>query len=363
VTQANGLRLWSAPVWVDQGGTPPADTTAPTVSASESGTSGTITLSATASDNVGVARVEFLVDGVLVGTDATPAYSMTLDSTTLSNGSHTLVAKAFDAAGNSATSSAVAFTVSNVVADTTAPTVSASEAGTSGTITLSASAADNVGVAKVEFYVDNALKGTDTTAPYAMTLDSTTLSNASHTLVAKAYDAANNIGTSTAVAFAIDNTPPAVERIANGSFESGSTSWTATTGVITNDASYAAKTGTWKAWLNGYGASHTDSVYQSVAIPSTATSATLTFWLRVDSDETTTTSAYDTLAVQVRNGSNAVLATLATYSNLNETTGYVQRTFDLTGYKGQTVRVYFLGVEGSQVATSFLLDDVSVKTK
>ena len=89
--------------------------------------------------------------------------------------------------------------------DTTAPTVSATENGTSGTLTFSATASDNVGVAKVEFYVDGVLKGTDTTSPYSMTLDSTTLANGSHTLTAKAYDAAGNIGTSTAVAFSVSN--------------------------------------------------------------------------------------------------------------------------------------------------------------
>ena len=363
VTQANGLRLWSAPVWVDQGGTPPTDTTPPTVSASETGTSGTIGLAATATDNVGVSRVEFYVDGVLVGTDTTAAYGLSLDSTTLANGSHTLTAKAFDAAGNSATSTPVAFSVSNATADTTPPTVSASETGTSGTITLAATASDNVGVAKVEFYVDNVLKATDTASPYSTTLDSTTLANGSHTLVAKAYDAANNVGTSSAVAFSVSNTAPAVEQIVNGGFESGSTNWTTTTGVIDSSTTLPARTGSWKAWLNGYGATHTDTAYQTVTIPSTATSATLTFWLRVDSAETTTTNAYDTLTVQVRNGSNTVLGTLATYSNLNKGTSYVQRSFNLSAYKGQTIRVYFLGVEGSQVATSFLIDDVSLVTQ
>jgi len=363
ITQADGLRLWSAPVWIDQGGSTPADTTPPTVSASESGSSGTITLSATASDNVGVSKVEFLVDGVLVGSDTTAPYAISLNSTTLSNGSHTLVAKAYDAAGNVGTSSAVAFSISNATADTTPPTVSASESGSSGTITLSASASDNVGVSKVEFWVDNVLKGTVLTPPYTLALNSTTLSDGSHTLVAKAYDAAGNVGTSSAVAFSISNAPAAVERISNGGFESGATSWTASSGVITNDSTYPAKSGSWKAWLNGYGSRSTDTLYQTVSLPSTATSATLTFWLRVDSSETTTTTAYDTLKVQLRDTSGNVLTTLATYSNLNKGSSYVQRSFDVKAWKGKTVRVYFLGVEDASLATSFLIDDVSLKTQ
>ncbi|MGY4517375.1 Ig-like domain-containing protein [Lysobacter sp. HA18] len=247
--------------------------------------------------------------------------------------------------------------------DTQAPTVSASESGSSGTVTFSASATDNVSVTKVEFYVDGSLKGSDTTSPFSMTLDSTTLANGSHTLVAKAYDAAGNVGSSSSVAFSVSNTTTTTELVKNGGFESGTTSWTATSGDITNSSTYAAHGGTYKLWLNGYGSAATDYGYQTIAIPSTATTVTLSFWLRVASDETTTTSAYDTLKVQLRNSSNTVLTTLATYSNLNKGSTYVQKTFDVSSYRGQTVRVYFEGVEGSQVATSFLVDDVSLQSK
>ncbi len=114
LTQNDGKILWSAPIWVNQGATNNGDTTPPTVSASETGNSGTITLSATASDNIGVTKVEFWVDGALKGTDTVAPYTMTLDSRTLPNGSHSLVAKAFDAAANSASSTAVSFNVTNV---------------------------------------------------------------------------------------------------------------------------------------------------------------------------------------------------------------------------------------------------------
>ncbi|MDL2354756.1 MAG: CehA/McbA family metallohydrolase [Pseudomonadota bacterium] len=359
LTQSDGNILWSAPLWVTQSAT--SDTTPPTVSASEAGSSATITLSASASDNIGVTLVEFYVDGVLKASSNVAPYSATLNSTTLANGSHSLVAKAYDAAGNVASSSAVAFSISNGSADATAPTVSASEAGTSGTITLSATASDNVGVTKVEFYVDGALAGSDTTSPYSVTLNSATLANGSHALTAKAYDAAGNVGTSTAASFSIANT--AQQLIVNGGFESGTASWTASSGVITSDATEAAHAGSWKAWLDGYGAAHTDSIYQQRAIPSTVASASLSFWLRVDSSETTTTAVYDTLKVQVRSSSGAVLATLATYSNLNKGTTFVQKTFDLSAYKGQTVQIYFEGTEDATVATSFIIDDVSLTTQ
>lgn len=113
VTQDDGKVLWSAPVWVTQGSGTGGDTTPPTVSAAESGTAGSITLSATASDDVGVTKVDFLIDGSLKGSVSSAPYAMSFDSTGLANGSHTLTAKAYDAAGNAGTSSPVSFSISN----------------------------------------------------------------------------------------------------------------------------------------------------------------------------------------------------------------------------------------------------------
>jgi hypothetical protein len=146
----------------------------------------------------------------------------------------------------------------------------------------------------------------------------------------------------------------------NPGFDSGAVNWTSTAGVITNDASFTPQGGTYYAWLNGYGSAHTDSLYQDVAIPSNATAATLKFYQQITTAETTTTTAYDTLKVQVRNTSNTVLATLATYSNLNKTTAWTVRSFDLLAYKGQTIRIYFLGVEDSSLQTSFVIDSTSL---
>ena len=157
--------------------------------------------------------------------------------------------------------------------------------------------------------------------------------------------------------------PPGTELLLNRGFESGNVNWTATAGVITNSTGQTPRTGSWYAWLDGYGTTHTDSLFQDVAVPSTATSVTLSFWLKINTAETTTTTAFDTLRVQVRNTSNTVLSTLATYSNLNASAGYVQKTFDLTSFKGQTIRIYFLGTEDSSLQTSFVIDDTSCATQ
>jgi hypothetical protein len=137
----------------------------------------------------------------------------------------------------------------------------------------------------------------------------------------------------------------------NTGFESGATTWSASSGVITNDSAQAAHAGSWKAWLDGYGSVHTDTLSQTVTIPSGCTGATLSFWLRVDTDETGST-AYDKLTVAARG------STLATYSNLNASSGYLQKTLTISGTGSTTVT--FTGVEGSQIQTSFVLDDVTL---
>jgi subtilase family serine protease len=151
----------------------------------------------------------------------------------------------------------------------------------------------------------------------------------------------------------------AAQLIGNPGFETGSAApWTTTAGVINaNGSGQTSHGGTWYAWMNGYGTTHTDTVSQPVSIPSTCKTATFSFWLHIDTSETTTTTAFDTLKVQVLNSSGTVLSTLATYSNLNHITGYAQHSFSLASYIGQTVTLKFTGSEDSSLQTSFVLDD------
>jgi hypothetical protein len=152
----------------------------------------------------------------------------------------------------------------------------------------------------------------------------------------------------------------AAQLLGNPGFESGNTVWSATAGVITSSTGRPARTGSWKAWLDGYGSSHTDTLTQAVALPTGCTTYNFTFWLRIDTSETTTTTAYDTLKVQVLNSSGTVLSTLATYSNLNANSTYVQKSFSLATWAGQTVTLKFLGVEDVSLQTSFVVDDTAV---
>jgi Zn-dependent metalloprotease len=144
----------------------------------------------------------------------------------------------------------------------------------------------------------------------------------------------------------------------NPGFESGAVSWTGSAGPITNNTGRPARTGTWKMWLGGNGATSTENEAQSVTIPATATAATLSFWIRIDTAETSAGSAYDTARLQVVDG--ATTTTKATYSNLNANASYVQKTFDLTAYKGRTISVKFLMNEDSSLQTSFVVDDTAL---
>jgi hypothetical protein len=151
-----------------------------------------------------------------------------------------------------------------------------------------------------------------------------------------------------------------LDLIKNGSFESGTTGWTASANVIGSSTRQAAYDGSNVAYLGGKGSTNTTSLAQTFTIPASATQATLSFALHIDSAETTTRSVYDKLAVTVKNGAGTVLGTLATYSNLNKAAGYTIKSFSLLPYKGQTVTLSFVATEDSSLQTSFVVDKVSL---
>ncbi|PUA79812.1 M28 family metallopeptidase [Nocardioides currus] len=152
--------------------------------------------------------------------------------------------------------------------------------------------------------------------------------------------------------------PPAGGNLlANPGFESGATSWGGTTGAITSSSSKPAHGGTWKAWLGGNGRTSSENLTQTITIPASATTATLSYWIRTDTAETGST-AYDTLKVQVVVG--GVTTTLKTFSNVGANVAYAQFTHSLLAYKGKAVTVKLLENEDSSLQTSFVVDDTAV---
>jgi hypothetical protein len=150
------------------------------------------------------------------------------------------------------------------------------------------------------------------------------------------------------------------ELVVNGGFEGSSTPWTLTTG-------WARSTGSFPHTGTGYLLSSSNNnvnatTSQAINIPASAT-GTLTFWLNVTSAETTTTTQFDKLMIEVRNPAGAVLATLGTFSNLNKGTAgvYSQKTFSMAAFRGQTVQLVFHVTTDVSLSTNFRVDDVSLK--
>jgi hypothetical protein len=175
----------------------PADTTPPATSitnpVSGATVSGTVSVSAAASDNVGVTSIQLLADGVVVGTATTAPYNFSWNTTVLPNGSHTLQTRASDGAGNTGVSTSVTVTVSNLTSSSLTVAVTNPKNGSTvprnQKVTVSAAASDTIAVTKMEFYVNNSLLGTATTAPYTYPWR-VPGKRGQYQIQAKAYDAA-----------------------------------------------------------------------------------------------------------------------------------------------------------------------------
>jgi hypothetical protein len=250
--------------------------------------------------------------------------------------------------------------------DTTKPTVSltapATGATLQGTVTVSASASDTVGVTKVEFYSGTTRIGTDTTAPYSISWNTTGVANGTYSLSARAYDLSGNEGVSAARSVTVSN-PVACstsqQLLLNGGFEGGGANWSASTGVIASNAT-TARSGSWRALLGGKGTSNTTTLSQQVSIPTGSCPVTLKFWLKITTSEPAGSFPLDNLDLQILNTSGVPVATLGRYSNLDASASYVERTIDMSAYKGQTLRIAFVAHEDAFNRTSFFVDDTSL---
>ncbi len=298
-------------------------TSALTLTASSTATAGSATVTITGTSG---SLTHTTTVALTVTTTATADFSLSAAPSTLSfaqgaSGTSTITVNKLNGFASS-----VSLTASGLPSGVTA-SFSPASATTTSTLTLTASSTATVGTATVT------VTGTSGSLTHSTTVSLTVSSGSTGS----------------------------TQLLANTSFES-TASWTASSGVIcaTGCSGETAHTGAGFAWLDGYGSTHTDTVSQSVAIPSGKTSATLQYYLHIDTAETTTSSKYDTLTVQVLNSSGTVLSTLATYSNLDAASGYVSHTANLAAYIGQTVTIKFTGKEDSSLQTSFVIDDVTL---
>ncbi|MCI0413480.1 cupredoxin domain-containing protein, partial [bacterium] len=136
--------------------------------------------------------------------------------------------------------------------------------------------------------------------------------------------------------------PTKSQLLKNPGFENGNVSWVPSmSGIINSTTAFPPRSGSWKAQLNGKGSTNTQSVYQQIAIPANACTATLTFYVRIATTETASV-ANDKLKIQILDSAGGVLKTLKTFSNLDKTTGYVKKSFSVLNFNGKTIRVRFL---------------------
>ena len=362
---------------------PAADTSPPSVSvtapAGGATVSGSVSVSASAADDVGVAGVQFRLDGASLGAEDTSApYGVSWDTSAVGNGAHVLTAVARDAAGNTTTSTSVSVTVSNTGADTSPPSVSvtapAGGATVSGSVSVSASAADDVGVAGVQFRLDGASLGAeDTSAPYGVSWDTSAVGNGAHVLTAVARDAAGNTTTSTSVSVTVSNTggPPGAGLVAAYGFNEavgstvGDASGSGNVGTVQNATRSAS--GRFGGALSFNGSNASVLVPDAASLRLTAgmsleawvNPTVVTNWRTVILKEAPGTLSYALYAGTSSNagpdgelviGSAAPVATSSTRLTLN-TWSHLALT-----YNGSTLRLYVNGAQvGSVAATGSIM--------
>ena len=244
--------------------------------------------------------------------------------------------------------------------DTTPPTTSvtspASGATVSGTVTVTATASDNVGVTKIELYADGALLGSGTTSPASVSWNTASVANGSHSLTSKAYDAAGNVGISAAVSVTVSNVaPPPPASLVNPGFETGSLSgWVATGSARAVPYPHS---GAYSAGLGSSSPSTDSSVAQTFTVPSTAT--TLSFFYKMSCPDSV---SYDWATASVTDNVTGTTLTLLGNTCTN-TQAWVQVSNNISSMRGHSVTLTLANHDDNYAgdATWTDYDDVSIQ--
>jgi len=342
-------------------GTSTGNTVTVTNPGSQTGKVGTAaSLQISATDSASGQTLTYSATGLPAGLSINASTGL-ISGTPTASGSSSVTVTAKDTTGATGTTS-FTWTVSAATGNTVTVSNPGSQTGTVGTAaSLQISASDSASGQTLTYSATGLPAGLSISTSGLISGTPTAAATSSVTVTAKDTTGATGSATfSWTINSASGGGCSAAQLIGNPGFETGSAApWTASSGVINSDTTdEPAHSGSWDAWLDGYGTTHTDTLSQAVTIPSTCVNAAYSFWLHIDTAETTKTSAYDTLKVEVVSGSTTT--TLATYSNLNAAGGYTQHSFSLAPYIGKSVTLKFIGAEDSSLQTSFVLDDTAL---
>jgi hypothetical protein len=359
-TATNDFSISASPTSLSLGANASGTSTIST--ATTAGTAQTVNL--TVSGTPAGATASLSPTSVTSGGSAT----LTVNAGTAAAGTYTLTVTG---TGTSATHTAtvtLTVTAANDFSISASPTSLSLAANTSGTSTIST--ATTSGAAQT---VNLTVSGTPAGATASLSPTSVT-SGGSATLTVNAGTAAagtytltvTGTGTtthSTTVSLTVTAGGTTTNLIVNGGFESGQSPWVETSsgGFQLVDGTNP-HTGTQSAFLCGYN-NCTDTIRQTVTLPSTTTKVVLTFWLFISTSETTTTTCFDNFNARIRTSTGTVITTPLTQCNLNHH-GWQQFSFDVTSalssFKGQQIQVFFSGTTDVSLISSFFVDDVAL---
>ena len=288
------------------------------------------------------------------------ASSGVISGTASTAGTYTVTLTGTDSTGPSG-SATFTWTVGSTATNTVTVTNPGSQSGTVGTaVSLQIAASDSASGQKLTYSASGLPAGLSIGSTTGLISGTPTVAGTS-TVKVTATDTTGASG-SASFTFTIASSSGgcgAQQLLVNGGFETGSISpWSASSGVLASSTSaHPSQAGNYLAWLDGYSKAHVDTIAQTAAIPSSCVSATLTYWVEVNSTVTNTTEqAENTLVLQILNSSGTVEQSSTVATAANNGSSYVEYSANLAPYIGQTVTIKFTATEVSGGNTQFLED-------
>ena len=361
-TDTAGQAASAAFNWSVTGGTT-SNTVTVTNPGSQSATVGTAaSLQVSASDSASGQTLTYSATGLPAGLSISSSTGL-ISGTPTTAGSDSVTVTATDSTGASGSASFTWTVKAATSGNTVTVTNPGSQSATVGTAaSLQVSASDSASGQTLTYSATGLPAGLSISSSTGLISGTpTTAGSDSVTVTATDTTGASGSASFTWTVSAASSSCTAAQLIGNPSFSTGTAApWTASSGVISDSSDETPYVGKYYAWINGYDYATTNTLAQSIAIPSGCTNYVLSFWLHIDTDHTSTTKVYDTLTVQVTNSSGTVLGTVATFTNLNHNTGYAEHTYSLAAYAGQTVTLLFTGVQTTSTETSFVVGEADL---